>query len=124
MIQDFNIDLSKITDSARVSVTWDSYGIAVNLNYSFDEELGYGESVLCYAEPYLEGSPDETAWEEALEVGQLLKDNYNLPLDISNDDLFLHPQNTSLDSYIQSASKQAGSSLSAHDKQKDHDLEL
>ena len=80
------VDESKITDSARVSVTWDSYGIAVDFNYSYDEFEGYGESVLCFCEIYDDGCPDQKAWDEAQRIGRFLKEKYNLPLDISKDE--------------------------------------
>lgn len=77
-----NIDPSKITDSARVSVIWDSFGIAVDLNYSYSEAEGWGESVLCFCEPYDDGTPNEDVWDEAQQVGGFLRDRYGLPLDV------------------------------------------
>lgn len=83
------IDEAKITESARISVTWDSYGIAVDFNYSYDQAAGYIESVLCFAETYDEGSPDEYVWEEALELAQFLEKKFSLPLDVLKDETFL-----------------------------------
>jgi len=98
-----DVEEYKITDSARISVTWDSFGIAVDLNYSYDEREGYGESVLCYCEPYADGMPDQAAWAEAISVGQLLKEKYDLPVIIEKDEVFLRENGTSqvevLDSY-------------------------
>ena len=108
-----NVDDSKITDSARVSVTWDSYGIAVDLNYSYDEVQGYGESVLCFCEIYEDGNPDQFAWEEAQSVGQLLRQKYNLPMDTVKDDAFLIKaarERASLDAQIHSALDRAAGS--------------
>lgn len=107
-----NIDKSKITDSARISVVWDSYGIAVDFNYSYDESLGYGESVLCFAEIYDNGMPDETAWKEAQDIGRTLKNKYNLPLDIAKDEAFIASKRSSLDTQIQSASTRANQNIS------------
>lgn len=102
-----NIDKSKITDSARISVVWDSYGIAVDFNFSYDEAMGYGESVLCFCEPYADGFPDETTWKEAQDVGLALKNKYNLPIDIAKDEVFIASMRSSLDSQIQSAESRA-----------------
>ena len=105
-----NIDKSKITDSARISVVWDSYGIAVDFNYSYDESLGYGESVLCFAEIYDDGMPDEIAWKKAKDIGLALKNKYNLPLDIAKDEAFIVSKRSSLNFQIQSASNRAAES--------------
>lgn len=97
-----SIDKSKITNSARVSVAWDSFGIAVDMNYSYDKSTGYGESVLCFCEDYAEGAPDEFAWEEAQDLGEFLSEKYNLPLDLLKDEKFL---NKSYDNQMQIINK-------------------
>lgn len=76
------IDVQQITDTARVSVIWDSFGICVDFNYSYSDADGYGSSELCFCEPYDSGEPDETAWLQAQQVGQLLKEKYGVPMDI------------------------------------------
>lgn len=101
------IDESKITDTARISVVWDSYGIAVDFNYSYDVDLGYGESVLCFAEIYDDGMPDERVWKEAQDLGLALKNKYNLPLDVVKDEAFIASMRSSLDTQIKSASLRA-----------------
>ena len=83
----FDIDKNKITSSAVVSVIWNDWGIAVDLNYSYSNEDGYGEGVLCFYEPYNHGLPDEVAWEEALSIGVALKNKYNLPIHITKESI-------------------------------------
>lgn len=80
-----NIDESKITDSARISACWDSFGITVDLNYSYDEKEGYGDGVLCFCETYADDTPNQTAWAEALGIALCLKEKYGLPVDIGQD---------------------------------------
>lgn len=84
------IDASKITDSARISVVWDSFGIAVDLDYTWSEKDGAGDGVLCFCENYGESSPDESVWEEAQNIGAFLKEKFGLPLTVSRDDQFLN----------------------------------
>ena len=108
-----SIDETKFSESARVSVVWDSYGIAVDLNFSYDEQNGYGTSQLCFAETYDDGAPDQACWQEALQYGQALSKKFNLPLDVSRDDVFLNSlacKKPSLDDKIRAAAKRTTSS--------------
>lgn len=101
------VDEAKITNTANVSVQWDSYGIAVDFNYSYSDTLGVQDSLLCFAETYNDGQPDAVIWEDAKLIGKELAKNYRLTLEISKDENFLKSissKNSSLKDLIQSAS--------------------
>lgn len=76
------IDVSNITETARVSVLWNNYGIAVDLNYAYSEAVGYSGGDLTYADC----NPDVLSWEDAKSIGKLIAEYFNLPLDIDNGD--------------------------------------
>lgn len=108
-----NIDEKRITDTARVSVQWDeSFGIAVDLNYSYDNFSGYGDSALCFAETYADGHPDKDAWHQAVRCAHFLKNKYNLPLDLHESKQLLNSialQRPSLNRQLFDAASRSGS---------------
>lgn len=83
----YNIDESKITDTACVSCIWDVDGIWVNFNYAYDELRGDMDSVLCFCELYTDGEPDEDIWKDAQRIANLLKKQYRVELHIRKDEL-------------------------------------
>ena len=76
------IDVSNITDTARVSVLWNNYGIAVDLNYAYSTAVGYSGGDLIFADC----TPNVLSWEDAKTIGKLIADHYHLPLDVDNGD--------------------------------------
>lgn len=116
------IDETKISDTARVSVSWDSFGITVDLNYSHDVQNGYGESVLCFCETYDNGRPDEEVWDEAWRIGEFLKDRYGIPLDLKKDEAFIKEakmKHEPLEQKMQSAASRAKEASASPQPEKD-----
>lgn len=78
-----DIELEKITNTARVDCIWDAEGIWVDLNYSYDKTNGYGEYQTCFAELYDSGKPSEAMWDLALKVAVYMKNKFGIPLDVN-----------------------------------------
>lgn len=75
----FNIDTSRITDSANVSCSMDNNGIKVDCNYAYDDFMGTMDTQNLFNTR----RQDDETWGNAMRIAGMIQRRFGLPLVIT-----------------------------------------